>query len=212
MLVRRSAGQGHGQKPPVTLPRYATLESVWPIESPSMGLLRRPPTSKIVEDGRFSRPYGPGAHSRASEKTRLRLRRPTPHCRWEVLLVTVKARLSGLCLVRSRLSPRSRSVSTSLSVPTGRAGHRHRPLDEALDEGQGGVGDFTPAAVDDQRVPAVLHLDDLGHALVVLLLLVGGVDDRPGDGVILLPRDEQQRPPFGVVGVDLGLGPGVEVG
>jgi hypothetical protein len=23
-LVRRSAGQGHGQKPPVTLPRYAT--------------------------------------------------------------------------------------------------------------------------------------------------------------------------------------------
>ena len=41
---------------------------------PSMGLLRRPTTSKIVEDGRFSRPCGPGAHSRASEKTSLRLR------------------------------------------------------------------------------------------------------------------------------------------
>jgi hypothetical protein len=67
-LVRTLAGQGHGQKPPVTLPRYATLESVWPIESPSMGLLRRPPTGGIVEDGRLSRPCGPGAHSRASEK------------------------------------------------------------------------------------------------------------------------------------------------
>jgi pimeloyl-ACP methyl ester carboxylesterase len=40
-----------------------------------MGLLRRPTTSEIVEDGRSSRPYGPGAHSRASQKTNLRLRR-----------------------------------------------------------------------------------------------------------------------------------------
>src|SRR5215216_4331132 len=32
-----------------------------------MGLLRRPTTSKIVEDGRLSRPCRPGAHSRASE-------------------------------------------------------------------------------------------------------------------------------------------------
>ena len=40
-----------------------------------MGLLRRPAPGGIVEGGRFSRPYGPGAHSRASEKTRLRLRR-----------------------------------------------------------------------------------------------------------------------------------------
>ena len=58
-LVRRSAGQ----------------ESVWLIESPSMGLLRRPTPGEIVEDGRFSRPCGPGAHSRASQKTNLRLRR-----------------------------------------------------------------------------------------------------------------------------------------
>ena len=33
-----------------------------------MGLLRRPTTSRIIEDGRLGRPYGPDAHSRASEK------------------------------------------------------------------------------------------------------------------------------------------------
>ena len=47
VLVRRSAGQGHGQKPPVTLPRYATLESARSIERPSMGLLRRPTPGEI---------------------------------------------------------------------------------------------------------------------------------------------------------------------
>jgi hypothetical protein len=36
-------------------------ESVWPIEGPSMGLLRRPTPGEIVEGERFSRPYGPGA-------------------------------------------------------------------------------------------------------------------------------------------------------
>jgi hypothetical protein len=43
-----------------------------------MGLLRRPTPGEIMEDGRFSRPYGPGAPSCASEKTNLRLRRH-PH-------------------------------------------------------------------------------------------------------------------------------------
>src|SRR4029450_6352752 len=38
-----------------------------------MGLLRRPTTSEIVEDGRLGRPYGPGAHSRAFRKTGCRL-------------------------------------------------------------------------------------------------------------------------------------------
>jgi hypothetical protein len=38
------------------------------MESPSMGLLRRPTTSNIVEDGRFSRPYGPGALRAQSQK------------------------------------------------------------------------------------------------------------------------------------------------
>src|SRR5215218_6428387 len=74
-LVRRSAGQGHGQKPPVTLPRYATLESARSIHRPSMGLLRRPTPGEIVEGGRLGRPYGPGALRAQSEKTSLRLRR-----------------------------------------------------------------------------------------------------------------------------------------
>src|SRR6266540_58006 len=51
-------------------------------------------------------------------------------------------------------------------------------LGEALDERQRRVGDLTPAAVDGERVAAVLDLDDLGHGLVVLLLLVGRVRDR----------------------------------
>ena len=73
-LVRRSAGQGHGQNPPVTLPRYATLESARSIQRPSMGLLRRPTPGEIVEGGRLGRPCGPGrAFARVSEN-HLRLR------------------------------------------------------------------------------------------------------------------------------------------
>jgi hypothetical protein len=74
-LVRRSAGQGHGRFLPVTLPRYATLESARSIHCPSMGLLRRPTPGEIVEGGRLCRPYGPGAHSRAILETNLRRRR-----------------------------------------------------------------------------------------------------------------------------------------
>jgi hypothetical protein len=40
-----------------------------------MGLLRRPTPGGIVEDGRFSRPCGPGALRAQLEKTNLRLRR-----------------------------------------------------------------------------------------------------------------------------------------
>jgi hypothetical protein len=40
-----------------------------------MGLLRRPTTGEIMEDGRSDRPCGPGAHSRAIRETKLRLRR-----------------------------------------------------------------------------------------------------------------------------------------
>src|SRR6266511_3994305 len=85
-------------------------------------------------------------------------------------------------------------------------------LGEAPDERQRRVGDLTPAAVDGERVAALLDLDDLGHALVVLLLLVGRVRDRPWDGVVLLAGDHQQRATLWVPGVDLRLGPGVEVG
>jgi hypothetical protein len=40
-----------------------------------MGLLRRPTTSEIVEDGRLGRPCGPGALRAQSQKTNLWLRR-----------------------------------------------------------------------------------------------------------------------------------------
>jgi hypothetical protein len=56
-----------------------------------------------------------------------------------------------------------------------------------------------------------LDLDDLGEALVVLLLLVGGVGYRPWHGVVLLLGDDQQRATIWIVGVDLRLGPRVEV-
>src|SRR4051812_31641033 len=70
---------------------------------------------------------------------------------------------------------------------------RSLDLDEAPNERERRVGDLAPAAVDRERVPAVLDLDDLGHALVVLLLLVRGVRDRPRDRVVLLAGDDQER-------------------
>src|SRR6266540_5175725 len=85
-------------------------------------------------------------------------------------------------------------------------------LGESLDEAGGGVGDLPPAAVDCERVPAVRDLGDLGHALVALLPLVGGVRDRPRDRVVLLARNDEQRSPIRILGVHLGFGPRVEVG
>jgi hypothetical protein len=63
-----------GRRPQPVRPGQ-TLESARSIHCPSMGLLRRPTPGEIVEGGRFSRPCGPGAHSRASQKTSLRLHR-----------------------------------------------------------------------------------------------------------------------------------------
>ena len=93
--VRTLAGQGHGQKPPVTLPRYATLESARLIHCPSMGLLRRPTPGEIVEGGRLGRPCGPGAHSRAFQKTNLRLRRHSHISTHGVLSLTDHCRNPG---------------------------------------------------------------------------------------------------------------------
>src|SRR5712664_1807435 len=81
-----------------------------------------------------------------------------------------------------------------------------------LDEGQGGVGNFAPAVVDGQGVPAAGDLDDLGDAGVALLAIVGGVGDGPRDGVVHLAVGDEQRPAVGVFGVDFRLGPRVEVG
>src|SRR5919106_3580202 len=79
VLVRRSAGQGHAHNPRVTLPRYATLESARLIQRPSMGLLRRPTPGEIVEGGRFSRPCGPGALSRAISQNQFAAAPPFLH-------------------------------------------------------------------------------------------------------------------------------------
>jgi hypothetical protein len=54
-------------------------------------------------------------------------------------------------------------------------------------------------------------LDDLGHALIALLLLVRGVGDRPRNDVVELSIQDQQRSPFRVLRVDLVFGPRVEV-
>jgi hypothetical protein len=106
-LVRRSAGQGHGQKPPVTLPRYATLESARSIDRPSMGLLRRPTPGEIMEGGRLGRPCGPGA-------LRAQLENPGCGC-------TAISSSSDLGLSRDRLrrfEPRSGLPPTSPEGPT----------------------------------------------------------------------------------------------
>src|SRR5215218_4331390 len=117
------------------------------------------------------------------------------------LYLTPEGRCGWHCCSRRR----AKGISTSVRDP-------HQALGEALDERERGVGDFAPAAVDDQRVSMAGDLLDLGHAGVVLLLLVGGVDDRPRDGVVQLAGDEQQWPAVRVLGVDLGLGPGIQVG
>src|SRR5436190_13043736 len=85
------------------------------------------------------------------------------------------------------------------------------PLDEPLDELERLVADLPPAAVDRERVPTVGDLDDLSDAVISLLELVGGVRDCPGDGVILLAGDDQKWSALWILGVDLGLTPGVEV-
>src|SRR5258708_20599262 len=77
--------------------------------------------------------------------------------------------------------------------------------------GEGSGGDLAPAVVDDKRVATIGKLDDLGHALVAFLLLVGSIGNRPGNGVVRGAFDDQERPAVGVLGVDFGLGPGVEV-
>ena len=84
-------------------------------------------------------------------------------------------------------------------------------LIEPLDEVECDLGHLAPAMVDRERVASVRDLDDLRDSRIVLLPLVRRVRDRPGHGVVLLAIDDQQRTPVGVLGVDLGLGPRVEV-
>src|SRR6516165_2715408 len=83
---------------------------------------------------------------------------------------------------------------------------------KALDERERRVGDLAPAVVDGERMPAPGHLGHLGYSGIALLVLVGGAGDRRRGGMVLLAGDEQHRAAVGIAGVDLCLGPRVEVG
>jgi hypothetical protein len=80
------------------------------------------------------------------------------------------------------------------------------------DERERRVSDLSPAAVDDERVPAVGHFDDLGDSHIALLALERRVRDRPRDRVVFFAGDDQQRSAHRVLGVDFGLRPRVQVG
>src|SRR5207244_8075843 len=47
---------------------------------------------------------------------------------------------------------------------------------------------------------------------ILLLFLIGGMGDRPRHGVVVLTRDDQQWSTLGILRVDPGFGPRVEVG
>src|SRR5260370_968232 len=80
------------------------------------------------------------------------------------------------------------------------------------DERERDLGHFTPSVVNGQGMPAAGYFTNLGHAGILLLLLIGGMGDRPRHGVVVLAGDDQQRPTLGVLRVDLGFRPRVEVG
>src|SRR5258707_13066137 len=61
-------------------------------------------------------------------------------------------------------------------------------------------------------MPAVGYFTDLRDAGILLLLLVGGMGNRPRHGVVVLAGDDQQRSTLGILRVDLGFGPRVEIG
>src|ERR1700736_1856086 len=84
-------------------------------------------------------------------------------------------------------------------------------LDEAPDECERRVSDVSPAAVNRQRVPAIGDRDNLSNADIPLLTLERRVRDLPRDRIVLLTRDNQQRPPIWALNVDICLRPRVEV-
>src|ERR1700722_5983788 len=125
---------------------------------------------------------------------------------------TTWAPSSARVLVTARPMPLPAPVTTATlparlrSIGSGRLGRA-----EAPDEGERGLRHVLPAVVDGQRVSAALDLGYLGHVRIVLLLLERGVGDGPRDGVVAAAADEQHRSAARVRGVDLRLGPRVEV-
>src|SRR5262249_22252861 len=77
---------------------------------------------------------------------------------------------AGRSLIRNSLSS---SCARSVFIQPLQIARDH--LCESLDEIERLLGDLPPAGVDRQRVPATRHLDDLGHALIALLLFVSRV-------------------------------------
>lgn len=63
-----------------------------------------------------------------------------------------------------------------------------------------------------RECPRPANFGELGDSGVVLLVGEGRMGDGPGDRVVLLARGDQQGAPVWIAGVDLGLGPRVEVG
>src|SRR6266516_4369809 len=61
-------------------------------------------------------------------------------------------------------------------------------------------------------MPATGYFADLSDSWIFLLSLVGGMGNRPWHGVVELARDDQQRSTLGILRVDLGFGPRVEIG
>src|SRR5713101_5246853 len=80
------------------------------------------------------------------------------------------------------------------------------------DERERGLGYVTPPVVNRQGMPAVVYFTDLRHAGILLLLLIGGMGNRPRHGVVVLAGDDQQWSTLGILRVDLGLRPRVEIG
>src|SRR5437588_3859302 len=87
----------------------------------------------------------------------------------------------------------------------------HPNWHKTLDESKRGSSHLAPAVIDDKRMSPVGHRYNLGHALVVLLILVGGVRDRRWHRVVLVAGDDQQGSAVGAPGINLRLSPGVEV-
>ena len=87
-----------------------------------------------------------------------------------------------------------------------------RARGEAVDECERPFGHLAPAAVDGERVTAVGDLFDLGDSGVVPLALERCVCDRPRHRVVFLSIEDQQRPAIRVLGVQLCLGPRVQIG
>src|SRR6266699_3920254 len=61
-------------------------------------------------------------------------------------------------------------------------------------------------------MPAIGYFADLSDGWILLLLLVGGMGNRPRHGVVVLAGDDQQRSTLGILRVDPGFRPRVEIG